>query len=461
MRLGAGQKSPWGWAYFTASLLSLLLIEAIVTFFADKNLPPLEAGSRIAINALLANFIFSYVCLIRCSAPDGKSFKSWWGLLGVSALAVCAIHPVFSGDLMEYLIRGRIFGLYHQSPYRALPQDYPGDLLYGFSTWKNNPDSYGPLFVYIESIPAILFPESVRGMIWCQKALLLAGLSLGVFFFGRLAVAQKVPDAGKLVTMFALNPLLIVATCVDGHNDAMMLSFTIASIYFYTQKRFGRSLMFWTGAFLIKYTVVLLLPFLVIGAIRHQARCIGGWPWKFMLVHGLLNAAAIFFCFAPLWAGRTTFLALIRASDWFYTNTIPYALRQGLRVLGLDADPGYLKFYILGAYGLGYAGSLVIFMRDQTDDLRKLARLLSLVYLGFYLTITIPFGKHYLLWALPWLVFARWPKETALLVLYSSAGLFAYWKRMNYLLILAALAYAGFCAGPLLKRLLRRERAAL
>ena len=147
--------------------------------------------------------------------------------------------------------------------------------------------------------------------------------------------------------------------------------------------------------------------------------------------------------FWPLWGGMDTFLALTRASGWFYSNTIPYAAQQALSLVGIAVPGTALKDFFLAAYGIFYGWALWAAVQEKGFEPKRIARLFSLVYLFFYLTITIPFGFHYLLWAFPWLVLARWPHEDFLITLYAFAGLFSYFKRINYLLILATALYFG------------------
>ncbi|MBI3316154.1 MAG: hypothetical protein HYZ87_04195, partial [Candidatus Omnitrophica bacterium] len=239
------------------------------------------------------------------------------------------------------------------------------------------------------------------------------------------------------------NPLLWVSTVIDGHNDTVMLGLTIAAVYFLMRRRFSRSFLLWTAAFLVKYTVILLLPFMVITAVRREKERLGHFPWGFIAKEALLNTAVIFLAYLPLWAGPDTFLALTRASAWFYTNTLPYAIHQGLALAGLSVNPAWLKAGFLGGFFIVYAAWLWVHAHEKEQSPTILFRRFCAVYLAFYLTITIPFGFHYLLWALPWLILSHWPAERFLVTLYAFTGLFSYFKRMNYLILIAAVIYGA------------------
>jgi hypothetical protein len=68
--------------------------------------------------------------------------------------------------------------------------------------------------------------------------------------------------------------------------------------------------------------------------------------------------------------------------------------------------------------------------------------LLTVVYAGFFIQITAPFQPWYFLWAIPWLILAGKGKSTIPVLLISAVGLLSFWKRINYLSVMA-LAFYG------------------
>lgn len=445
MTSAAKQARPPVFYYLVFSFLSLLAIQWIKIAAGEINLPPLLPQVRLGINALYLNLAAAFYLAVQQVDSKQLSDKFNWALWAVVGALLCAVPPVFSGDLMEYLMRGRMLAVYHVSPYQHVPREFSGDILYPYCIWLDNPDSYGPLWVYTQALPALLFRDWIPGMIWGLKMLLLAASAAAIYYYFKILEIFGWNDA-KLKAMFAWNPLVWVVACIDGRNDTLMLALTIVSFYFLVEKRFTRSFLFWTLAFLVKYTVLLILPFFVIYAVREEWRRRGTFPVMFLWQQALLSAALALLAFWPLWGGVGTFLALTRASVWFYTNTIPYAFHQGLGLIGLRVAPEAVKFGFLGAYGVFYALAIADALREKKFEPLRFVRRIGLVYLLFYLTIVIPFGFHYLLWALPWLILSRWPYDVFLVTLYAFAGLFSYFKRMNYLLIIAMAIYFGWLA---------------
>lgn len=430
--------------YFFASTAALGLIAWSIQYFGETNLPPLLPSVRYVILALYANLFASYALFVSDARIESEKLGgwAWYALIGAG---LCSMWPVFSGDLMEYLIRGRMLGIYHVSPYVAVPNDFPNDLLRPYSIWITNPDSYGPLSVYLQTPPAMLFPSSISGAIWSYKLIVLAFLFGAVFFFRMIVDHLQPPNAGRLWATFAYCPLLAVTAFIDGHNDIIMMSFSIASLYFLLKKRYGWAFFLWTCAFLIKYMVVLHLPFMVLYAVQNKWQEKGSFPGLFVVRQLALNLLLIAAFFAPIWGGEGTFLAILKQKGAFYTNTIPFLFYLAAQKLGLPADQDVFKAFFLSGFGLLYAWGLYkCWEAARRGDTLSYLRITALAYLAFYAALPSPLGYWYLCWALFWIVLARWPGGFALVVLYSAVGVLAFYKRPNFLAALAVVLYMAW-----------------
>ncbi|OGW83099.1 MAG: hypothetical protein A3C47_04750 [Omnitrophica bacterium RIFCSPHIGHO2_02_FULL_51_18] len=435
-----GKKKMISGYYYALSVASLLLIGTINHHFQDTNLPPLNPSGRYYINILLLNLLASYFYFIKQDVRSSFSLRQWGFFLFAAAL-LCLMAPVFSGDLFEYIFRGRILAVYHANPYLAVPNDFSYDPFYAFSIWRANPETYGPLFVAIECLPAFLFRNSMVGAVAFQKLIFLGFMGLAGLYLWKIAVRIFPGEAHKPWLVFSFNPLLIVTTLIDGHNDIVMLALTLVSIHFFLRNQYTRSFIFWTLAFLTKYTVVILLPLLVVMAVRHEWKKEAHFPAGFILRQTVLNFSLMGLIYFLLWGGDKTFAVLQGFAGSFYSNTIPYLLHRSLQAVGLTLPEQWFRtaaavFFIgVNAVILWRAGS------DKDGDLKVFFRRISLIYMAFYASLTSPFLAHYLIWVLPWVILSGWPKADLLIMLVSFAGLFAYFKRINYLIVLAVFVY--------------------
>jgi hypothetical protein len=442
--------------YYFTSTASLGLIAWAIQYCGETNLPPLIPAVRYFIIALYANWFLGYALFVTDRAI-GSERLSGWAWLGLIGVFLSLMPPVFSGDLMEYLIRGRMLAIYHVSPYLATPQDFPNDILRPYSIWITNPDSYGPLSVYLQTLPAALFPTSILGMIWSYKIMVLAFYFVAVLFFWKLVHYLKLPNAAQLWAIFAYCPLIVVTALIDGHNDVIMMAFSVMSLYFLMRHRFSWAFFFWTCAFLLKYMVILQLPFMMLYAVRKKWDEQASFPWLFVFKQMIVNTVLVWLCFAPLWGGMNTFLAILRQKGAFYTNTIPFLFYFAVHSLALPADQQVFKTLFLAAFAFFYVYLLYRAWILSGSDYRSFFSIVAMSYLAFYAALPSPMGYWYLSWALFCIVLALWPKNLTLVLLYSAVGVLSFYKRINFLAALAAILYVFSLLCSLSQRKLVRE----
>ncbi len=425
--------------YFLLSSLLLFLIPWIIRYAHEDNLPPLKILVRYAILTIYVLLFLSYLYWINNRNFEVEKPTSWI-LFFLIAAGLCLTHPVFSGDMMYYLMRGRILGIYHDSPYLHTPSEYPNDLLRPYDTWPNQTDAYGPLSVYLQTLPVLLFPNNISGMVWFYKFSLLLIFTPSVYFFFQIVKKFKKDNLGWL--LYAYSPFILVNAAIDGHNDITLMSFSVISVYFLLSKKYGRAFFFWTIAFAFKYMVLLILPVYFIYILKNEAPC-RLKIWKSLLVHFLLNFFMLVLLFAPIWGGSRTFDPLLKAGNWFYTSSIPYAFQKGLEQLGIHVHWMVVKYIFLISYLFVYFLLIFRYLHSSRNETTKIFRCLAGIYLGFYTMLISPLMAWYWLWAFPWLVLSDWPKTTLLATLYSAVALLAFYKRINYLTIIACGIYFG------------------
>ena len=432
--------------YYFVSFLSLWIIGPLKTIWGETNFPPLLPHLRLVIIFIYLNLAAAYLALgKRRTVPgiDRRPERFLW-LLGITAFLFCFMAPVFSGDIREYLMKGRILSVYHASPYLHIPQEFSSDLVYPLVAWRRTLEVYGPLAVILEAIPPLIFPNSVEGMIFCYKLFTGAFLILAVLFFYKIVLKLKGEEPENSFRLFALNPLFLVATLVDGHNEVMLLALAVMAVYFLLEKQYTRCFIFWTLAFLIKYSVILILPFLFLLAVKQKRTSGLRWGGIIRLVLGqvILIAALVLLAYWPLAQGANIFQILYsRTTDWFYSNTFPYLLREGLSRLHFEVSKPMMQTAFTAVFGAWVVFLFFRYAIRKGTDLRLFFRSMALIYLGGTFYTTSPIEAWHLLWALPWLILSEWPLSPWLVTLYSFAGLFAFSKRINFLLILAATLY--------------------
>ncbi|HWF75297.1 MAG TPA: glycosyltransferase 87 family protein [Solirubrobacteraceae bacterium] len=189
-------------------------------------------------------------------------------------IVVVAVHavillgpPLQLTDLFNYLGYARLGALHHLNPYTHVIAAEVHDPVYGLTSWHHLHSPYGYAFTLL-TYPLGLMPLPVA--YWVLKtATVLASLAF-IALVWRCA-RQLGRDPRFAVLFVAANPIFLVYELGGFHNDVFMLVPAMAAISLLLD---GRDR--WSGAALalavaVKFTMVLLLPFLLLAA-RPPAR---------------------------------------------------------------------------------------------------------------------------------------------------------------------------------------------
>jgi Glycosyltransferase family 87 len=186
----------------------------------------------------------------------------------VAAHALLVLAPPFQlTDMFNYLGYARLGGLHGLNPYTHVIGQEMHDPVFHFATWLNLHSPYGELFTAL-SYPLAFLPVPVA--YWIVKVVTVA-LSL-VFIALVCDCARRLGrDARYAAVLVGLNPIYLVYAVGGFHNDFFMLVPMTAAIALLLARRdrsAGAALML---AVAVKFTAVLLLPFLLV-AVRTSAR---------------------------------------------------------------------------------------------------------------------------------------------------------------------------------------------
>jgi hypothetical protein len=183
--------------------------------------------------------------------------------------AIAAIHvalllapPMQLNDVWNYLGYARLGMVHHLNPYAHAIRSEALDPISRFATWHNLKSPYGPLFTAI-TYPIALLP--IPAAYWTVKLLMV--LSSVAFLALVWRCAQLLGRDPRFVTVFiAANPIYLFYEVAGFHNDFFMLVPMLAAVALLKTGRdrsAGAAVMVAVG---VKFTAVLLLPFLLMAA---------------------------------------------------------------------------------------------------------------------------------------------------------------------------------------------------
>ena len=181
-----------------------------------------------------------------------------------STLILIFAYPFLSSDLFNYLFDAKIILNYHVSPYTHKPQDFIGDDWLRFMRWVHRYSPYGPIWLGMSLVPAFLgFGKFILNLLFFKIFIALFHLINAYLIF---KILQKINPRMALfgTTFYALNPLFLIEGVANAHNDVVLATFIILSLYFLTiSKKQYVYLSLFLGT-LVKYIPILNLPWLLI-----------------------------------------------------------------------------------------------------------------------------------------------------------------------------------------------------
>ncbi|MCR4325017.1 MAG: hypothetical protein NUV69_05010 [Candidatus Curtissbacteria bacterium] len=222
-------------------------------------------------------FIFSITTVFCFFAYNLWLFKK--GKISANYLKVATIgntiilifaYPFLSSDIFNYMFDAKIITQYHANPYTHKPLDFPSDEWIRFMRWVHRYSPYGPLWLVMSTIPSILGFGKFITTLFAFK------ISIGIFHLVNSYLIYRIlkitnPKALLLGTAFyAMNPLFLIEGVANGHNDLILATFLLASIFLFTSKRYSLSLITLLAGALVKYIPILNLPWLIWAKLTKQ-----------------------------------------------------------------------------------------------------------------------------------------------------------------------------------------------
>jgi len=245
-----------------------------------NHLLPEVLSNRFVVQDLLtgALAVLFIAWLIVLGALDSISRRTIWTVVIALHVILLLGPPTQLTDMFNYLGYARLGGLHHLNPYTHPISAETYDPVFLLSSWHDLKSPYGELFTIL-SYPLGLL--SLAAAYWIVKVVTV-GLSLClVWLIERCAVRLDV-DPRRAIAFVALNPIFIVYAIGGFHNDFFMLVPMMGALLLVLSGRdraAGACLM---AAVAVKFTAVLLGPFLLIP--------LATWPRRRRFVEGAVIA---------------------------------------------------------------------------------------------------------------------------------------------------------------------------
>lgn len=172
-------------------------------------------------------------------------------------------YPFLSYDIFNYMFDAKIIYKYHSSPYTHKPLDFPQDTWLRFMHWVHRFSPYGPLWLATSLIPTVLGFGKFILTLFTFKIFIGSFHLINSFLIYK--TLQKIqPKFAEFATAaYALNPTFLIEGIANAHNDVVLASFLLMSIYFAVYSKKSLSFLAIIIGTLLKYIAILNLPYLV------------------------------------------------------------------------------------------------------------------------------------------------------------------------------------------------------
>ena len=220
----------------------------------------------VGLSVLLVVMLLSYA--VALASVQAMSLRVIVGCIVALHVILLMSPPLQLTDLFNYLGYARLGALHGMNPYTHVIAWELHDPVYRFSTWHHLHSPYGPLFT---ALTYLLPLGSLSLSYWLLKIVtVLASLGFLALVF---KCAQLLGRNPRFVLVFvALNPIYLVWAIGGFHNDFFMLVPEMGAIALLLVRRdraAGAVLML---AVAIKFTAILLLPFLLVAVWSDRPR---------------------------------------------------------------------------------------------------------------------------------------------------------------------------------------------
>ncbi len=177
--------------------------------------------------------IYGLCALLLQRQPASNKYTLTFWLIALAVIAsglILVLAPVLvSPVIFTYADYGLSIAAFHANPYFVPPTAHPANPLLAFDNWRSSTAADGPLWLVVCAFVAkVATAHPLRYLL----AFRLLGLAIHLVNFTLIAAilrnlgrSPRVVATGML--LYAWNPLILIALCLNGYNDSLVLTFLL------------------------------------------------------------------------------------------------------------------------------------------------------------------------------------------------------------------------------------------
>lgn len=357
---------------------------------------------------LIIIFLISllYILIIKNQDKIFKNIKQAIIYIFIVTILFVFMIPNTSSDVYYYLGVGRIQNKYNVNPYYTsinevienneqakedkIIQNTP-------EIWREITVVYGPIWTIMCNVLTLISFNNVTWSLFVFKIFNLIIHLLNCYMI------YKITKKKIYVVIYGLNPLVLIETIANAHNDILTVFLVLVTIYFLLKKKnILLSVVFLSISAGIKYFTIMLLPFILIYHFRKEKlskriyKCIKyGIIFLSILILFYLIYAKDLFILNGLSAQQGKLAKSITLCIYYMTHTHSTELVD------------YIQKAIFIIFTLISVVNVLLQLLKKNIKFHKVVRKYNLILLIFTFVVLTTFQPWYVVWIFPTLMWQK------------------------------------------------------
>jgi hypothetical protein len=246
---------------------------------------------------------------LRDPAAERAAFRLVAAAGAAIAVALLLTPPALSRDLYHYALFGRMIITRGLNPYVAPGDALAGDPLWPLASWHDFTTHYGPVFTGLSVVAAWIGGGGAVGTALAFKALATAGGALAAW--SATALARREGSGALLpLVLIAWNPLALIETAGNGHNEMVMIGLALAGVLLVDRGRPNLGFALLVASIHVKWITAGLAGLVVLARLRDLDGA--GARLRALLTYAAITAGLTIALYLPFWAGSGSVGSILR-----------------------------------------------------------------------------------------------------------------------------------------------------
>lgn len=338
-------------------------------------------------------FSILYLVILKEEKNIFKNKKEIFLFILIISFIFILMLPIFSSDIFYYIGDSWIASKYEKNPYYTTVEDLQRDgindeILSNTGYWKNTVSVYGPLW---NSISKLLVSFSFGNV---TIALFIFKITFLLVHLINCYLIYKITQDNKYVLMYGINPLILIELLSNVHNDIFLLLFIYLALFFLIkQKNIFFMTIFIAMSIAIKYTTVLLVPFILIYYFKDYKLL---KRISFCFLSGISIIGIVIILYMPYYRDITVFTNMLVQGTKYSQSLMLIALgKLNNNTFKMITDN------IMIVFGILYLAIIIKMLLQKELKIEKMFKGYNAIMLFFIFIVLTNFQTWYISWLIP------------------------------------------------------------